>query len=267
MTQQISSYRTEKAETDAKLGAMDKALQEARQQLSSKDDDKRELEKQFASLKSEMGTLHREPRESPATAARLTEIQAQYSSIGTKLTTLKESTEESSQRLQDRLDDRANLQLHKDDLEAKLKEEREKARVVADQRLEMERKANTRFEAARAEILYKAEFEQNLLSAGHRLALGELEGKLAKANEEAQKMTSRLEQQNLEHDNWSISIIEQMKQVEEMRASKAAAEKSAEESSNRVAILDKERDQLMATEAGKVCYWSKCKLFIALTRT
>ena len=221
-------------------------------QISSKNDDKRELEEQFASLKSEIVNLHDEPKESLVTVARLTEIKAQYQSIETKLITLKESTEESSQRLQDQIDDRANMQLHKEHLETELKGEHEKARVVAHQRLEIERKANMRFEAIRAELLDKAEFDQNLLSAEHRLAVAELEGKLVTAIEEARKMTIRLDQQNLEHDNWSISIMEQMKQVQEMRSSKEVAEKSMEECLSRIAILIKEQDQLVEVEAEKV---------------
>ena len=252
LTQQISSYRIQKIETDAKIDAMDKALQEARHQMSSKNDDKRELEEQFASLKSEIVNLHGEPKESLATAARLTEIKAQYQSIETKLITLKESTEESSQRLHDQIEDRANMQLHKEHLENELKGEHEKARVVAHQRLEMESKANMRFEAIRAELLNKAEFDQNLLSAEHRLAMAELEGKLVTANEEARKMTIRLDQQNLEHDNWSTSIMEQMKQVTEMRSSKELAEKSAEECLSRIAVLIKEQDRLVEAEAEKV---------------
>ena len=242
------------AETDAKLGAMDKALQEARDQLSSKDDDKRKLEEQFAGLKSEIVTLQSEPKESPATAARLTEIKAQYQNIETKLITLKESTEDSSQRLLDQFEERANLQLHKEDLETKLKEECEKARVVADQNLEMEREANMKIEAMRVELLNKAEFDRNLLSAEHRLESARLEEKLVKANEEALKMANRLNQLNLEHDNWSLDIIEHMKQVEEMRSSKKVAENSMEDCLNKIAILNKEQDQLVKAEAEKVYY-------------
>ncbi|KAL8787848.1 MAG: hypothetical protein Q9195_007588 [Heterodermia aff. obscurata] len=267
LTQQISNHRMKKAETDAKLDAMDKALQEARNQIFSKDDDKRVLEEQFAGLKSEIGTLQSDARESSATAARLTEIKAHYHTIETKLTALKESTEESYQQLQDQFEERANMQLHKEDLETKLKEEYEKARAVADQGRELERNANMRFEAIRIEILAKAEFDQNLLSAEHRLALAEVEGKLVKANEEVQKMTIRLDQQNLEHDNWSISVMEQMKQVREMRSLKEMAEKSMEECLSRIAILTKEQDQLMETEAEKVYYWHMVQWFITLTRT
>ena len=254
MLQQISDYRMKNAEADAKLDAMDKALQEARHQVSSKDDDKRKLVEQFAGLKSEIVTLQSEPKESPATATRLTEIKAQYQNIETKLITLKESTEDSARRLRDQFDERAKMQLHKEDLESKLNEECEKVRVVADQKLEMERKANMRFEAIRAEVLHKAEFDQNLLSAGHRLTLAELEEKLVKANEEALKMTNRLEQQNLEHDKWSVGITEQMKQVEEMRSSKEVAEKSMEDCFNKIANLNKEQDQLVKAEAEKVYY-------------
>lgn len=257
----------EKAETDAKVDAMDKALQEARHQISSKDGDKRELEEQFAGLKSEIVTLHSEPKESLATAARLTEIKAQYQNIETKLITLKESTEESSQRLHDQYEERANMQLHREDLESKLKEEYKKAGMIADQRLEMERKADMRLEAIRTELLNKAEFDRNLLSAEHRLALAELEGKLVKANEDARKMTTRLDQQELEHGNRSISIMEQMKQVEEMRSSKEAAEKSTEECLSRIANLIKEQDQLVKTEGEKVYYWHMLQYFIRLTRT
>ena len=254
MLQQISDYRMNNAETDAKLGAMDKALQEARHQLSSKDDDKRKLEEKFAGLKSEIVTLQSEPKESPVTAARLTEIKAQYQSIETKLITLKKSTEDSSQRLLDQFEERANLQLHKEDLETKLKAESEKARVVADQNLEMERNASMKIEKIRVELSNKAEFDRNLLSAEHRLELARLEEKLVKANEAALKMTNRLDKQNLEHDNWSVGIVEQMKQAEEMRSSKEVAEKSLEECLNKIANLNREQDQLVKAEAEKVYY-------------
>ena len=267
LTQQISNYRMKKAETDVNLDAMEKALQEARHQMSSKNDDRRDLEEHFAGLKSEIVALQNEPRESPVTAARLTEIKAQYQSIETKLITLKESTEGSSQGLRDQFEERANMQLHKEDLETRLKEEYEKAGAIANQRLELESKANMRFEAMRSELLNKAEFNQNLLSAEHRLAVAELEGKLVKANEEAQKLRILLDKQNLEHDNWSISIMEQMKQVKEMRSSKEVAEESMEDCLRRIAILIEEKDRLAETEAEKVYYWHSFKWFMMLTRT
>ena len=255
VTQQISSYRTEKVETDAKLDAMDTALQAARLQQSSKDDYKRELEKQFAGLKSAIVTLQSEPTESPATAAHLTETKAQYQSIEKKLIALQASTEESSQRLQDQFEERANMQLHKEDLESKLKEEQEKAQVVADQRLEVERKANKRFEDIRVDLLHKAEFDRNVLAAEHRLALAELEKKLVQANEAVQKMTARVDQQSLEHDKWWISITEMTKQLIDMRSLKEVAENSVEDGLKKIAILNKEQFQLLKTDAEKVYYW------------
>lgn len=252
LNDQIQDCRTKKAAIDVKLYEADEAVKQARQQLTATEDEKRILSEKVVSLNAEAAALRSEPKESPATTARLAEIVAQNKDIHKHLTALETATEHSSSELQHKFDDHANIQLQKEGLESELREERGKLYDATKERLAMEQKAHVKFEGMRTELMHAAKFDKNQLSAEHRLASAELEEQLRRANERINKMSIQSNKQSEEQENWSIAIVEQMKVVAESRHTKEIAEKSLIEHSKTIEALIKERDELRNKDAEEV---------------
>lgn len=253
LREQMKNITTKKAEVEVKLYAAGESLQQARQQVATTDSEKRKLLEQVAKLGSEAVALRSEPKESAATIARLAEIKAQNEKLQSDLESLKQTTENHSTNLQSKFEDHASFQLFKEDLESQIRKEQDKANEVANERLELERKANVKFESMRGELMLAAKFDKNQLWAEHRLALAEVEERLREANDRTIKMTVQMDKHNEERDKWDVAVIEQMKLISEMRRSKEIAEASCDEQSKRIENLSKERDELIDYKTATVC--------------
>ena len=215
---QIKDYEAKKADIEAKLLAADKALEKERQKVAIAGERESTLSTQIFSLESEAAALRSRTEESSATADRLAEISMQNKALQERLDTLKDATSRSSEELQHKFQEHANMQLQKDDLESQLKGEREKATSMANERLELERSATTKLESCRVEQVQKAKWETNILVAEHRLAMQKLEEELAAANSKK----DRLAESN--HD-LGVTFMEQVRLTAEMRTARDVAEK------------------------------------------
>lgn len=254
LREQMKDITTKKAEVDVKLCFASESLQQARQQVATIDSERRDFQGQVATLESEAVALRSEPKESAATTARLAEIKAQNEKLQNHIESLKQTTEECSTDLRSKFEDHANFQLTKEDLEGQLRKEQEKANKVANERLELERKANVEFEDMRSKLILAAKFDKNQLWAEHGLAMAEVEERLREANDRTLKMRVEIEKLTKDQDEWSFTVMEQMKLVAEMRDSKDIAQASCEEKSKTIDDLSKERHELLDYKIATVCF-------------
>ena len=134
------------------------------------------------------------------------------------------------------------MQLHKEDLESQINEECAKVIRISEERLQLEQQATFKFEEMRKDLSRKAEWEQNQLTAEHRLARMELKKQLATLNERHLEVEK-------EQKNWGIATMEQIKTIANMQAAKERAETLADERMEVIDALTKERDHAVASAA------------------
>lgn len=232
---QVADFEAKKAEVELNLLAADKALEQERQKLATAGERESALTRQISSLEFEAATLRSRTQESSAIADRLREIASQNKTLRERLDALKDATSASSNELQHKFQEHASMQLHKEDLESQLREERAKATLFASERLELERSATMKLESLKVDQSLKAKWETQLLVAEHRLSTQKLEGELAAANSKTDKLTRS------NHD-WGITFMEQVRLTAEMRTAKELAEKCAKERLSSVEALAKEQN-------------------------
>ena len=148
---------------------------------------------------------------------------------------MKDASSNALLELQGKFEEHANMQLQKESIESELKEERNKAICVANERLKSEREATSKLEELRLHHVRQGNWETNILVAMHCLEIQKFEGKLAVTNDK----NDRLAKSNHE---WGATFMEQVRLTAEMRAAKDEAEDCAKNCLTSLEALTKEHD-------------------------
>jgi len=239
-----------KAALEERIHVAEAALAESRQEVAVTQETKARLQQQITALENEAANLRDQTKDSTAIIERLTEMNGQNKALEAQVKAFQEVSVTASRKLQERLEDYANMQLKLEDKESQLKELQDRSITQAEEQAASIRHAFEKHEEDKKHIRLQAKFERDAMDARHRIQINDLEHKLTLADEQFMKHVEALDQLRADKQLADQAVIKQVAVLAQLQNDNEAADAAAEERSEQLdeAIADKETAQKLAID-------------------